>query len=186
MSGIHLNEDERVVDADDPKIRLLICYTCNSIDPLPYFDGPVEYDVTLLARAEQHRFPDGNAHFVYPGLARVSEVSWADPSRQKEIIKKLLEQRGGDTGLDQAFYDVRSTFEEDAMKCWRVEHNRTTDCGDYKTEPKRLLPDTREERRELGLSVKSKDRTGGSYLCDFCPYRSIVQQRVFKDRGLYS
>lgn len=174
--------EERVVDDQDARIRLLICLVCDSIEPLPWFDGPPEHDETLIARLAGHRTPEGHPHRGM--LATVSEVSWKDPERQAEILKKLAEARGGgDTGLGTPFYNIRSTFEEDAMSCWRFKHGRTENCEEYKSERMRLLPDTKAERREAGLPVKAKDRPGGSYLCDFCPYKSIVQERVMKARG---
>lgn len=181
---MNLNEDEHVVDADDARIRLLLCYVCDSIDPLPWFDGPVEHDETLIARLKQHRTPEGHPH--RGNLATVSESSWNTPDRRERIVEELSKARaGGEAGLGTKFYDVRSTFEEDAYKCWQHEHNRTTNCEDYKSDKKRLLADTREERRDLGLSVKTKDRAGGTHLCMFCPYASIVMQRQRKAQGYY-
>lgn len=176
--------EERVVDNDDARIRLLICYVCNTIDPLPWFDGPPEYDYTLLARLERHKTPEGFPHVG--NLATASETSWNTPERRARIIEELSKVRqGGEAGLGTTFYDVRSTFEEDAMQCWRVKHNRTTNCEDYKSDKMRLLADTREERKDLGLSVKAKDRAGGTHLCMFCPYHSVVMQRARKAQGFY-
>lgn len=177
--------EERVVDSDDARIRLLICHVCNTIDPLPWFDGPVEHDDTLKARLAQHRTPEGHPHIG--NLATVSESSWNTPERRARIIEELSKARdGGEAGLGTHFYDVRSTFEEDAMRCWRIEHNRTTNCEDYKSDRKKLVPNnTREERKELGLSTKAKDRPANTWLCQFCPYQSIVMQRVRKAKGMY-
>ena len=185
MSFIPDASDEHVVDADDDRIRLLLCYVCNTIEPLPWFDGPVEHDETLLARLAKHRTPEGHPHVG--NLATVSETSWNTPERRERIIEELSAARNnGEAGLGTKFYDVRNTFEEDAMACWRVEHNRTENCDDYKSDRKRLLSDTREERRDLGLSTKQKDRAGGSYLCYFCPYHSVVMQRARKAKGMYN
>lgn len=176
--------EERVLDDQDARIRLLICFTCDTIEPLPWFDGPAEYDDTLNARLAGHKTPEGHPHVG--NLATVSEVSWSNPERRERILEELARVRGGgEAGLGTAFYNVRNTFEEDAYICWSKAHGRTENCEDYKSDKKRLLPDTREERRELGLSTRARDRPGGAHLCDFCVYRSVVQTRVMRDRGYY-
>lgn len=184
MSLMPAEGEEHVVDDGDARIRLLLCYVCDSIEPLPWFDGPVEHDETLHARLLKHRTPEGHPH--RGNLATVSETSWNTPERRERIVEELSKVRaGGEAGLGTKFYDVRSTFEEDAMDCWRRLHNRTENCDDYMSDSKRLLPNTREERKDLGLSVRAKDRPGGSSLCMFCPYHSVVMQRARKKQGYY-
>ena len=168
-------------DKQDSRIRLLICNSCNSIQPLPMYQGPADRDDTLNARLAEHRFPDGNEHFG--ALATVSEKSWDDPEKRKGILAEMANARGAGQGegFGQEFYDVKSTFKEDAYYCWAREHNRTTDCGDYKSGKKRLLADTRADRRELGLDQKSRAST---FLCDFCVYKSgVVQKKAMKKAG---
>lgn len=181
----NLEDGERVIDADGPRLRLLVCYTCNSIDALPWFDGPVQYDDTLNYRLSQHRFADGNPHIGMNGLATVNEASWENPNLRRRILADLSKLRkGGEAeGLGQVNYDLRNTFKEDAQACWRA-HNRTTDCADYKSDSKRLVPDTRGERKELGLAIKNSARPATS-LCVFCPYHSVVMQRARKEQGFY-
>jgi hypothetical protein len=48
----------------------------------------------------------------------------------------------------------------------------------------RLVPDTRAERRDLGLETKASRRPATS-LCVFCPYHSVVMQRARKAQGFY-
>jgi hypothetical protein len=120
----------------------------------------------------------------HAGLATVSEKTWDDPRLQKKVIEQLSEAASGkDTGLGSGLYNLRDTFKDDAIKCWR-QHNRTTNCGDYKSDSKRLVPDTRGDRRELGLETKASRRPG-TYLCVFCPYHSVVMQRARKEQGFY-
>jgi hypothetical protein len=176
--------EEHVVDAEDARVRLLLCYVCNTIEPLPWFDGPNEYDETLKARLAKHRTPEGHPHVG--NLATVSETSWNTPERREKIVEELSAVRnGGEAGLGTKFYDVRNTFEEDAMTCWRVKHGRTENCDDYKSDKMRLLPDTRGDRKELGMATRAVDRPGGTYLCMFCPYHSVVMQRARKKAGIY-
>lgn len=178
-----LPEGERAIDADGPRLRLLVCKTCNSIEPLPWFDGPVEYDDTLNHRLAGHKFPSGEPHIGAP-MFTVSELSWNDPSLRKQIIAEINKStRIGAEGLGQTFYDLRSTFQEDAMKCWK-EHGRTLNCEDYRSDKKRLTPYTRGDRKELGLEQSERRRPGTS-LCMFCPYHSVVMQRARKEQGFY-
>ena len=168
---------EETKDSDDAKIRLLVCNICQTVTPLPYFDGPNEYDQTGQARAQDHKFGDGRFHPFIVGT--VSEKSWDNPRIRPEILAKLSEELtpGEGEGFGQEFYDVKNTFSEDAMKCWRIDHNRTTDCQDYKTEPKRLIPNTQADRRAEGLPSRARDIPTNMFLCDFCPYKSVVQTK---------
>lgn len=185
----NLSEDERVIDADGPRLRLLICHDCGSIDVLPWYDGPPEYDDTLRYRLrEAHQGPlddFGEPRYYHRGtMATVAEKSWDDSSTQKKIIDELVKAHaGGEVGLGSKIYHARSNFKDDAMQCWR-EHNRTENCGDYKSDKKKLVPDTRGDRKELGLDTSSRNRPGTS-LCVFCPYHSIVMERVRKSQGFY-
>lgn len=181
---MEVSPEEHVVDNDDARIRLLLCYVDDTIEPLPWFDGPPEYDDTLNGRLAAHRTPEGHPHVG--SLCTVSETSWNDPERRARIIEELSKARqGGEAGLGAKFYEVRDTYEEQAMTCWRVVHARTDDCDDFKSDKMRVLADTRDERKDLGLSTKAKDRPGGTHICDFCPMTSIIAQRKRHAQGYY-
>lgn len=157
----------------EDRIRILVCKTCESIDPLPFYDGPPEYDTTLEARVREHQFSNGDPH-IAAGLFTVPEAEWNNREYQRQIIEKISEATlGGETGLGSKYYDVKSTFQEDAMTCWR-QHNKTSNCDEYKSDRKKLVPDTRGDRKELGLDPKAGPVT---YLCQFCPMESIVMQK---------
>lgn len=162
------------------KIRLLICNTCASIEELPLYSGPPEGDDTLNYRVAPHRFPDGNEHFGT--LATVDEYTWNGPARE-EIKLKLKETfaPGEAEGLGSDFYNVKNTYQEDALACWG-QHNRTKNCEDWRSDAKRLDPDTRAERKDLNLVPihKTKPKT---WLCDFCPVTSIYSQRRNEAKG---
>ena len=162
------------------KIRLLICNTCQSIEELPLYQGDPKRDDTLNYRVAPHRFPDGNEHFG--ALATVDEATWNSGARE-DIKLKLRETfaPGEAEGLGADFYNVKSTFSEDALRCWQ-QHNRTENCDDWRTEKKRLDPDTKAERRDLGVAPLTK-RPARTWLCDFCPVTSIYSQRRNKAKG---
>lgn len=161
------------------KIRLLLCFECRSIEEVPWFEGPAERDDTLEYRASAHQYPSGERHVGH--LAVVDKPQWDDPVVRTAIIKKISSDGLDGEGLGQQFYDVKSTFGEDAMKCWK-RHGRRVNCEDYKTDKMRLLPDTKADRKELGLDVKHRPST---FLCQFCPVNSHVVTKQRAARGDY-
>lgn len=157
-------------------IRLLVCRECKTIEPLPDYVGDPAHDYMLDYLVKPHR-TDGQEHIGQ--LARVAASDWNDVRIQQEISKKLVSEFGGETGLGSDFYNTRDTFREDAMSCWR-QHNRNPDCGDYKSDKKRLTPGTADARREAGMPTyrSQHDR----YLCEFCPVHSMVETKAYNDQ----
>lgn len=173
-------------DSSGPKLRLLICRTCNSIDALPAFDGPGEYDEVLHARVAQHQHPGPaptRGHDMV--LATVSEASWNDEGKRRGIVEKVSKEvvgLGQSSGLGP-LADVRSTYQEDAMRCWRIAHARTSDCGDYMSSGMTILSDSVAERKDLGLDPKRRAKLK---LCQFCVVHSLVQQKQRRAAGMYN
>ncbi|MFI6495950.1 hypothetical protein [Nonomuraea typhae] len=161
----------------EEKVRLLVCQDCKTIEELPDHDGPVDYDVLLETAASRHETASGLRHVGF--LYDVSAKSWNDSRIRLEIIEQIKKRSG--EGLGNAFYAVKATFQEDAQKCWR-QHNRTRNCDEYKSDRKRLQPDTKAERKDLGLAPMQSDR----FLCEFCPVQSVMMQRMRADRGDYN
>jgi hypothetical protein len=161
-------------------IRLLQCMTCTTLEVLPDYEGRPEDDVLLNVLISRHRYPDGNEHFG--ALHRVEEKHWANADHRKEIEKRISEaSQNGTTGFAPSYYHAKDTFKEDAMTCWK-QHNRAPGCNDYKSEKKLLKPDTKQDRKEVGLG-EARTKV---YLCDFCPVKSLVQEAHFKKLGLYN
>lgn len=152
---------------------------------MPDYDGPWNFDQWFTALVPDHQGPNHPPTQQTVHIGRVDESDWRDPSKRDGVLNKLPEEigmPGTGAGLGQSFYDTKSNFAADAFKCWKVDHNRTLNCEDYKSDKKRLYPDTRGERRELGLDPKGRPNT---FLCDFCPYNSVVMQRQRKDKYNY-
>jgi hypothetical protein len=162
---------------DTEKIRILICHTDGAVLELPWYEGPPDHDDTLNYRLAEHKFPDGSAHFG--NLFVYNKDDWAKSSVRDAILNEIAKQvrPGEGTGLGQTFYDVKDNFQQDAITCWK-KHNRTLDCGDYMTDRMRLYPDTKADRKELGLSVKERPNT---FLCQFCPVDAHVQTKKNKE-----
>lgn len=149
-----------------------------SVDQIPDFSGPVEYDHLLKYRVDQHQFAEGYPHRGL--LARCED--------KKEVIRAAMDEMantvepGKGSGLGQQMYDLRDNYQVEAMQCWK-RHSRTTDCADYRSDPKRLWIDTRAERKAEGLSV-NRDERPNIWLCDHCPVHSLVQQKKNIAAGL--
>lgn len=116
-------------------------------------------------------------------LATVPDKDWKNPAARTEIRRKLgnAAAPGEGSGLGDSFYDLKANFADDALVCWQA-HNRTEDCADWRSDAKRLYPDTRADRKDAGLSVKARPNT---WLCDFCPVTSIYAQKRNAKRGDY-
>lgn len=179
LGGIDMTELEHGV-----RDVLLVCADCGTIEHVPAFDGPVERNEPFQARLRNHLVPLADSTATHSiATTTVNAKLWAENEEFRQYIAKQISdaQKTGDVGFGHEFYNLKSTFAEDAMSCWRNEHNRTENCQDYNSDKKRLVADTRGERKELGLSVKSKDRPG-MYLCSFCPYKSLVMSRARKGK----
>jgi hypothetical protein len=161
-------------------IRLLRCDDCYTVEPLPDYDGPPEHDALLSALiARSHTEPSGTTH--RGKLLRIDKRHWDSPSVREAVIARIREE-SGHTGLDPDFYASRDTFAEDALLCFQ-EHHRNPACNDYKSDHKRLTPDTQAERKELGMGeYRSKLNR---YLCEFCPVHSLVVEAARHKAGLY-
>lgn len=176
-------------DETKPKVRLLICHSCSSIDELPWYDGPGDYDDTLNYRVAEHRYPNGDPHIGI--LATVLEEDWAKQNYRDAIRDKIAEESGislpgQSAGMGETYYDVKSNFGQDASDCWKKHgkpgSSHKFSCEDYQHSSKLLLADTRAERKEAGLDTRARAST---YLCSFCPYQSMVMQRYRKETGQY-
>lgn len=178
MSNIPLL-GQREQKPDEPMFRLLFCFVCDTLEELPPFDGDPEQDHLLAIACEQHLFPSGEPHkgklFVLPLRA------WAKTESKKEIIRQI--KGGGSKGLaevDDTFYDSRSTFLEDAMKCYQAHNKPKEGCSDWQHSSKLLIPNTIKERKAEGMARYQDEAGPKTYLCNFCPVSIAVNQRKQK------
>lgn len=175
-------------DAPSPQsaatFRLLYCLVCDSLEELPPFEGRPENDHLLEIAAKAHAFPSGDPH---QGKLFVMPLAYWQGETKKTIISQI--KGGGSKGLDEfddTYYASRSTFAEDALKCFD-QHLRPKDgCSDYESPSKRLLPNTADERRDLGLPSPANAPGPKNYLCQFCPVHSVVTTRKRALMGAYN
>lgn len=161
----------------DSHYRLLVCLVCKTTEQLPDYEGPTAADDTLNYVTSHHKFPSGDPHQGH--LMRVEAKHWDSPSTRRAIENQIRES-AGHTGFDTEFYATKDTLSEDAHKCFNA-HNRNPGCNDWRSPKKRLSAGTDKERKKLGLPPMASK----TYLCDFCPVRSMVQQAAFAKAGLY-
>jgi len=153
-------------------VRLLICRDCRTIDELPDYDGPPDYDVLLDNLTEQHQYPNGERHFG--DLATVADHEWSDPYMREQIVRQIAKRT---TGMESEFYATKSTYTEDALKCYTAHRRPTLEgggCNDY-----------RSDRKRIGNPTKYGQMMRKVWLCDFCPYTTTVTTAKRHARGLY-
>ena len=173
-------------EIEGPLIRPLLCLVCETIEELPDYDGPTNYDYLLEISLEKHKFPSGEPH--KGKLFKVPVKAWANPEQKKAVLEQF--KKGGSAGLDEidpekSFYQTKMQFAEDAMECWAGHNRPTVTCDDYESSSKRLLPDTAKERGELGLPLPEHLEGPKVYTCHFCPYHGQVVQRKRMIMGMY-
>ena len=174
------------VNPNEPMMRLLVCKKCKSIEEVPDYDGPdggintAEYDHTLRFFIDQHMEKScSKDHWI---MYNLPTKYWIIPKVKASIEKQIQEGAQGLDVFGTNFYATKANFTADAMSCW-IKHNQTKDCSDYKTDRMQLKPDTAAERMQAGME---KESSGPKvYLCDFCPVKSIVQEKAFNKKGLY-
>jgi hypothetical protein len=175
------------VDPREPHMRVLKCMICRSIEEVPDYEGPeggentMEFDTVLKFFTDQH-VNKGCKRDDF-SIIRFPTRFWMIPKVKEGIVAQLKEGAQGLDVFGTNFYDTKNNFTADAMSCWMREHNQTKDCEEYKHDKKRLKPGTAVERAAIGLE---KEMSGPKvYLCDYCPVKSIVQEKAYKKKGLY-
>lgn len=167
-----------------PKIRVLYCWNCRSIEEIPDYEGDPEYDDLLQILVERHE-TTGIPH--NGTLFKVGVNTWSQEKYRNEIIDQIREKGGqGLANLDPDYYNTKATFYEDAMKCYSLHLRPVDHCYDWKNERKRLLPKTAELRKDAGLAAPSQSLSTKVYLCDFCPVKSMVMTKQRKAAGMYN
>lgn len=144
---------------DVPHMRLLVCRTCKTIDELPDYEGRPENDDLLNVLVERH--PD---HIG--ALFRVPIGFWLDEGVKAKIVSQLTEGSKGLAEIVPEHYDLKNTFMEDAMTCFKKHQRPSEGCPDWRHDSKVLLPNTKADRKAEGLPLTPVGPK--RYLCDFC------------------
>lgn len=171
---------------EGPLIRLLLCLVCETIEELPDYEGPSNFDYLLEISLEKHKFDSGEEH--KGKLFKLPVKSWANPEQKKAILEQF--KQGGSKGLDdldpdKSFYETKMEFADAAMECWQ-KHLQTPMCNDYESPSKRLLPNTAKERADLNLPSPEHLEGPQVYSCHFCPVHVNVTTKKRAMRGMYN
>jgi hypothetical protein len=164
-------------------MRLLKCLDCSTTEQLP--DPPPGLDPTTLREGDdplldhlvaRHHDADGRPH--HGQMFAIADEDWRDEDRRKEILTQMGIKT---TGLPGEFYDVKDTFQEDALVCF-AQHKRPQGyCIDWCSDHKRLGRPTKEGRAWERLASEAPPQ----YLCQYCPVASTVMQAQRAKRGDY-
>ena len=157
-----------------PKIRILHCHDCGTLEEIPWFDGPPEYDSLLEIMLSRH---ETNGHRHIGKLYDVQERVWQARNLRETIIRQI---KGGSSGLaefDEHFYETRDTFKEDALACYSKHLRPKEGCPDWRADSKILRPDTKKDRKEVGLDMSGAPK---HWLCSHCPVSAYYAR---KERG---
>ena len=186
-----------IVPRERSKLRLFICNRCQSIETLPDFLGKdPDDDVLLNDIVQRHMDRHGERRVKVSGkdadMALVSayEDDWHNDVTRKEIIRRIRTQQGH-SGLDAEFYATTDTYRSEATKCYE-RHNRPTNpgCIDY-CSPSKLLGNALQDEEDLNELSRSERRDLNQsrpkvFLCNFCPFESLVLTQKRKKAGLYN
>jgi hypothetical protein len=173
------------VNPNEPHMRVLKCSRCRTIEEVPDYEGPeggensAEYDLPLKFFTDPH--VNGRCTREDFSTVRFPTRFWVIPKVKESVIHQLKEGAEGLDVFGTNAYAMKNNFQSDAMTCWIKDHKQTEDCDDYKSEKKLIKPDTAKERLEAGMAKEG--RGPKVYLCDYCPYKSVVQKKAFKKMG---
>jgi hypothetical protein len=165
--------------------RLLRCFTCRSLEELP--DVPRGVDPQKIEPGQDpllddliQRHKDNPQCQGQSGqLFQVDTKDWNDPERKAEILKQMGIET---TGLPGEFYDVKNTFQEDALKCFAKHKRPIGYCIDWHAESKRLGRATPEGK----AWQKQNQKAPQMHLCEFCPVATTVHVAQRAAKGAYN
>jgi hypothetical protein len=166
----------------EDRVRILRCDTCGPpLEEIPWSSDdpnlPAEYDDALLYVLSKHKHPSGEPHIGR--LIVVEKRAWEMPNLRRALMEQIWKGSRGIAELDLAYYDVRDQLRSDALACFQRHLRPTEGCPDWRSDSKRVVPDTKSERKDVGLATDPRARPA-IFLCDLCPCRTFYER---KSRG---
>lgn len=174
-----------------------MCHICKTIDELPSLTRelqPGEPEPLLLnVMSGKHNHGPlliGGADEKI-ALVQVDDLEWMRQDVKDEILSRFKHQW---RGFEPELYALRSSFHEDALRCYS-RHNRPKEgCIDYQDDSKLLTPSSWKteaegqiDRSDLArITAQTEQNRRPIYLCNFCPVQSYVTFKRREERGQYN
>lgn len=167
-------------------MRLLFCSHCKTCEEVPDIDGPEASDRILNALIERHaeREPmeHGGERLQFSPF-RVGAFTDHDWATNPDNCLKLAAERNKADGFNAWVYEARSTYGEDALRCFSRHHRPTEGCIDYRDDSKIIGRPTQEGRSAMKDMYKLAKSDPS--ICDYCPVHVWVTTKIRTKQGLY-
>lgn len=148
--------------------RLLACKSCGVMYKLPDYDGPPEYDMSLidiidrhLAKAADPR-PESHISLIFRCDDETAAKLDVETTLKSELAKYNVE-----------VHEMRDDFKTEALACFDRHSRPKQGCIDYEDDSKTI-------GRRVGIP---KDKR--MYLCHFCPAQDFVTHSLRVKKGMY-
>lgn len=163
-------------------MRLLLCRKCRTLEELPDYDGPPEYDRTLEHLVQEHNKKGFEEH--QGNVATLMKVEDRDWEHNREAILQRMRGTSSDGGFGEPWIkEAHNTYREDALRCFSNHGRPKEGCIDYWSDTKRIGRPTPEGRAVVKNLYKLGERD--PHLCQWCPVHTYVQTQVNWKKGLY-
>ena len=181
--------------------RLLVCHICQTIDELPSISDDLRKELgrtrepePLLLHAMETRhnhgptFSGGAAERI--ALVQVDDLEWMNNDLRDEVLSRFKHEW---SGFEPELYAVRSTFHEDALRCFNRHGRPKEGCIDYCDSSKLLTPNSWHTEAEEQIDKSDLTRITNEtrahrkpvFLCHFCPVQTYVTTQRRHQRGDY-
>lgn len=162
-------------------MRLLLCRPCATLEELPDYEGPPEYDRLLNELVQRHRQIDPVVHDG-ERVANLMHVEDRDWEQNRGAI--LDRMRSKDQGFGEPWiHEAHNTYKEDALACFSRHGRPKEGCIDYWDSSKRIGRPTPEGRAVLRTLHKLGDKD--PHICAWCPVHTYVTTEKQWRAGLY-
>lgn len=166
-----------------PWVRILLCFTCKTMEQMRDYppNAPPEFDAVLHELNRKHGGDEPDPTRLHrEAILRPEQKDWDN----RKIREQILDQAWAtEKGFRPSYYALKDTLQEDAAKCWKKhgKPNAHVGCSDYRADSRRIGNPAASDRkvlaRELGRDHHDLGLGPRVFLCEFCPYESVVQQK---------
>lgn len=120
----------------------------------------------------------------------IDDLEWMRGDIRDEILSRFKHQW---SGFEPELYATRSTFHEDALRCFGQHHRPKEGCLDYLDDSKLLTPSSWKTEAEeqidksdlIRITNETRQHRKPVHLCNFCPVQTYVTTKRREQRGDY-